>query len=294
MRPVAAVGLVLAILMLVLGSGWLLRQSGSRQTQPGLSPTVQAARPTPPIEGVVAPDATMSAPAATSAAVPLAIGTLVGVRETARPAGAAASGSEAVEATSTPTLAAAEQHSGVPAAQNGAPGPPISAAEAQAPSAAPAAADDGVAQAEPGGTYTGLPVALPVNAVLQGAEVPVGPNSVQSAGARAFAQRLLTRAQTQDPNLVEELGLRQVAEQTLMNELARAVPIGMLRPVRLQQGSITVQIDVVATLPDTTTASLRLSRSGSVPAVGLAVGVAGRVEPDYLPDLVAVAAVAYR
>src|SRR5438874_2404256 len=61
MRPVAAVGLVLAILMLVLGSGWLLRQSGSRQTQPGLSPTVQAARPTPPTEGVVAPDATMSA-----------------------------------------------------------------------------------------------------------------------------------------------------------------------------------------------------------------------------------------
>ena len=93
---------------------------------------------------------------------------------------------------------------------------------------------------------------------------------------------------------MEELGLRQVAEQTLMNELARAVPMGMLRPVRLQRGSITVQIDVVATLPDTTTASLRLFRSGSVPAVGLAVGVAGRVEPDYLPDLVAVAAMAYR
>ena len=92
MRPVAAVGLVLAILMLVLSSGWLLRQSGSRQTQPALSPTGQAARPTPPIQGVVAHDATMSAPAATSAAVPLAIGTLVGVPETARPAGAAGRG----------------------------------------------------------------------------------------------------------------------------------------------------------------------------------------------------------
>ena len=103
-----------------------------------------------------------------------------------------------------------------------------------------------------------------MNAVLQGAEVPVGPNSVQTAGAREFAQRLLTRDK-QDPNLVEELGLRAVAEQTLMNELARAVPMGMLRPVRLQQGSITVQIDVVATLPDTTTASLRLSDPEAYP-----------------------------
>ena len=86
-----------------------------------LSPTVQAARPTPPRESAVAPEATMSAPPATSTAGPLVIGTLVGVRDGARPVGAAVIGSEAVETTSTPILAAAEQQSGVPAARNGAP-----------------------------------------------------------------------------------------------------------------------------------------------------------------------------
>jgi len=117
---------------------------------------------------------------------------------------------------------------------------------------------------------------------------------VRTDGARAFAQTLLGRARTQDAGLLEEPGLRQLAEQALVNELTRSTPRGMVLPTRLRQGSVTVQIDVVATLPDATGATLRAFSMGRVPAIGVAVGVAGRVEPDYLPDLVAVAAVAYR
>jgi hypothetical protein len=145
-----------------------------------------------------------------------------------------------------------------------------------------------------GETYTGLPVAVPTTAVLDGAEMPVGPGGVRSDGGRAFAQVLLGRARAQDSGLVEDPALRQVAEQVLVDQLTVSTPTGRVVPTRVRQGSVTVQIDIVATLPGTAAASLQAFSSKSVPAVGIAVGVAGRVDPDYLPDLVAVAAIAYR
>ena len=117
---------------------------------------------------------------------------------------------------------------------------------------------------------------------------------MKSDGARAFARTLLARAHAQDAGLVEDPALRQVAEQALIDKLTLSTPTGRVVPTRVRQGSVTVQIDIVATLPGTTGASLRVFPSTSVPAIGVAVGIAGRVEPDYLPDLVAVAAVAYR
>jgi hypothetical protein len=161
--------------------------------------------------------------------------------------------------------------------------------------APPPAVDAGGVQASvTGETYTGLPVAVPTTAVLDGAELPVGPTGVRSDGARAFAQILLERARAQDSGLVEDRALRQVAEQALVEQLIILTPTGRVVPTRLRQGSVTVQIDIVVTLPETASASLQAFPSRSVPAIGIAVGVAGRVEPDYLPDLVAVAAIAYR
>ncbi len=139
-----------------------------------------------------------------------------------------------------------------------------------------------------------LPVELPSSAVLDGAEVLVGPDGVRTAGARAFARTLLQRAQARVVHPNEEPALQQVAEEVLADELARAQIAGLLRPTRLRQGDVTVQVDLVATLPNTRTATMPLPSGGRVTSVGIAAGVAQRTDPDYLPDLVAVAAVAYR
>jgi hypothetical protein len=161
--------------------------------------------------------------------------------------------------------------------------------------APPSSIDAGGDQASvTGETYTGLPVAVPTTAVLDGAELPVGPGGVRSDGARAFAQVLLERARAQDSGLVEDPALRQMAEQALVDQISVSTPTGRVVPTRVRHGSVTVQIDIVATLPETAAASLHAFSSKSVPAIGIAVGVAGRVDPDYLPDLVAVAAIAYR
>src|SRR5205807_2377154 len=95
----------------------------------------------------------------------------------------------------------------------------------------------------PGEPYTGLPVAVPSTAVLNGAELPVGPAGVQSDGARAFAQTLLARARAQDAGLVEDPALGQVAEQVLVDRLTVSTPTGRVVPTRVRQGSVTVQID---------------------------------------------------
>lgn len=143
---------------------------------------------------------------------------------------------------------------------------------------------------------TDSPVALDLPSIvaLGGADVAVGPDGVQTSGARTFAQSLLARAHDRDPDVADDPALRQIAESELMNQLALAELTGMPHPARLVRGSVIVQIEVVGPLTDTHSAALRLPSSRSVPAVGLAVGVVQRAEPGYLPDLVTVAAVAYR
>ena len=143
-------------------------------------------------------------------------------------------------------------------------------------------------------TDSQMPAELPSIVALGGADVAVGPDGVQTSGARTFAQSLLARAHDRDPDLGDDPALRQIAESELMNQLALAELTGMPRPARLVRGSVIVQIEVISLLTETHSAALRLPPSRSVPAVGLAVGVVQRAEPGYLPDLVTVAAVAYR
>jgi hypothetical protein len=143
-------------------------------------------------------------------------------------------------------------------------------------------------------TESPLPADLPSIVTLGGADVPLGPDGVQTSGARTFAQLLLVRAHDRDPDLADDPSLRQIAEDVLTNQLALARLTGAPRPARLVQGSVVVQIEVVGPLSETPAATLRLPSSTRVSEVGLAVGVVQRAEPGYLPDLVAVAAVAYR
>ena len=138
-----------------------------------------------------------------------------------------------------------------------------------------------------------LPVALPSSAMLGGVLIPVGPEGVGSAGADAFAHTLLMRAQQRRPDLGEDASLRDVAKLVLADQLGLALQRGAPAPARVQRGGVTVQVEVVATLPDTQTAALQ-AIGGSVGVVGVAAGLSHRVEANYLPDLLAVAAVAYR
>lgn len=308
LRPVVGVAVVLGIVALAMGVMLALRPSGARPSGPGLAiaPPAEQQNATPG-QGLatarlatstavlaVAVPVTTTTPGVTTTSArtsmaeqvapraanqtprPLVIGTL---QAPPRPTEAAARQSEAtLQVPLRPTEAAARQ---------------LDATAAAADTASTSEGDANQSSTQDG-TYAGLPVALPSVATLDGAEVPVGPASVRSDGARAFAQALLARARAQDAGLSEEPALRQVAEQALADALTRSTPTGRVVPTRVRQGNVTVQIDVVATLPDTTGASLRVFSSTRVPAIGVAVGVAGRVEPDYLPDLVAVAAVAYR
>jgi hypothetical protein len=293
LRPAVGVALVVGLVALVLGFGLLLRQAGRH-------PSAFVAPPTPAEQSIAGARASTVAPVPTSTVV---LSVVVAAR-TATPT-AEASGPIA---TTVPKPVALRQPSDqtprplVIGTFQTPPQPaeavvqrPTGASAAQAPGSTPYAANGGGDQASvPGGTYTGLPVAVPATAVLNGAELPVGPAGVQSDGARAFARTLLGRARAQDSGLVEDPALRQAAEQALADQLTVSTPTGRVVPTRVRQGSVTVQIDIVATLPATASASLQVFPSTSVPAIGVAVGVAGRVEPDYLPDLVAVAAVAYR
>ena len=292
LRPAFGVAIVLGLMAVVLALGWVLRPTVPRASESaasGAAPATQDAAPAPGSAGqsLAATMPTVAGEATRATTTPTVQGAGSVSTATTQP-----SETTAFDRTPRPLAVGTVQ---VP------PGPTedvaqlTATADTGATGTAPPAADgDANSTSALGETYTGLPVALPTTAVLGGAEVPVGPASVRTDGARAFAQTLLGRARTQDAGLLEEPGLRQLAEQALVNELTRSTPRGMVLPTRLRQGSVTVQIDVVATLPDATGATLRAFSMGRVPAIGVAVGVAGRVEPDYLPDLVAVAAVAYR
>jgi hypothetical protein len=294
LRPAVGVALVVGLVALVLGFGLLLRQASR-------NPSALVAPQTPAEQRVAGTHVATAAPVPTSTivlavAVPAATGTPIaearGPVATALPQPVAVR--QPPDQTPRPlvigTLQTPPQAANKPVASR-----PIGVSSAQASDSTPSAADSGEDQASvPGQTYTGLPVAVPSTAVLNGAELPVGPAGVQSDGARAFARTLLGRARAQDSGLVDDPALRQVAEQALADQLTVSTPTGRVVPTRVRQGSVTVQIDIVATLPETASASLQLFPSASVPAIGVAVGIVGRVEPDYLPDLVAVAAVAYR
>ncbi|MDQ6675368.1 MAG: hypothetical protein M3069_32325 [Chloroflexota bacterium] len=297
LRPLIGVALVLGLVALVLGAGLVLRQAGAHPSALVVVQTPEGRRAT------AAPGSTVaSVPTSTvvlAVAVPAATGTpTVAAARPVRTLVAqqimpARAPELELEKTPQPlvigTLQTPPRHvetlAALPTPDGAAPAPE---------GTLPPPESGGDQSTMAGGTYTGLPVAVPATAVLDGAELPVGPAGVRSDGARAFALALLGRARAQDAGLVEDLTLRQVAEQALVDALTISTPTGRVVPTRLRQGSITVQVDIVATLPVITGASLRVFPSASAPAIGVAVGVAGRVEPDYLPDLVAVTAIAYR
>ena len=289
LRPGVAAAVVLCLLGLVLGAGFVLaRQVTEHQALPATSTGVRTAptradQATPPARVAPTP-----APGATTASAPRA--------GTAQPA--------ATLATPPPTVDAV-----VPVADRGSAddatavvGHPSIGLVGDAGGASGATTEDGgsapdrveTANTIPDVSASSLPVALPSVVALDGADVPVGPGGVQTAGARAFAQVLLVRAQDRDPGLAEDPALRQIAEDALMDELASAQLTGLPRPVRLRRSAALVQIDVVGALPDTSSSALQLFPSTIVSFVGVAVGVAQRTESGYLPDLVTVAAVAYR
>jgi hypothetical protein len=292
-QPAVGVALVLGLMALMLGLGLLLRQAGGHPSR--------VVAPQTPEEQRIA-----DAPASTAARMP----TSTVVLAVAVPAATATPTAEASGPVATAvqqpivSMAAADQTPRplVIGTLQAPPRPAGIAAPLRTSAGAPEIADSPPAAVDAGNnpasaleeTYTGLPVAVPATAVLQGVELPVGPSGVRSDGARAFAQTLLGRVRAQDSELVEDPVLRQVAEQALVDQLTVSTPTGRVVPTRVRRGSVTVQIDIVGTLPEITGVSLRVFPSASVPALGVAVGVAGRVEPDYLPDLVAVAAVAYR
>jgi hypothetical protein len=301
LRPLVGVAVVLGLVACALGIALVLRQPGTHPSASGVAAQtpgeqiVEAARgssaapmPTSTVAPPVAvPGATGTPVAETTTSIQTTVGLLAEAPRQAR------------VQTPRPMVIGTLQAPPRPATADA--GSPITAvaggadAVAGGADAAPSASRSDASQSSASGEmYTGLPVALPPTAVLDGAELPVGPAGVRTDAARAFAQTLLRRALAQDAGLAEDPALRQVAEQALVDQLTLSIPTGRVVPTRLRRGSVTVQIDIVATQPMTTGASIRMFSSAGIPEIGIAVGIAGRIEPDYLPDLVAVAAVAYR
>jgi hypothetical protein len=294
----AAAGVVamLAVVAIVLGAGFLLTrqllQAGVSSTTTeasspdrprGRSEPQAAATPTAP--AAKSGSTASSEPAETPGVLPI-IRISVDDAQQSAAADTATSGSASLGLTpvrgALPTAAASGR-----APQSSAPG----TSEARAPLL------DRISGSENAATQLNLtvplPVTLPSSALLGGVLITVGPEGVSSAGADAFAHTLLVRAQQRRPDLGEDASLRDVAKLVLADQLGMALQRGAPAPARVQRGGVTVQVEVVATLPDTQTAALQ-AIGGSVGVVGVAAGLAHRVEPNYLPDLVAVAAVAYR
>ncbi len=133
-------------------------------------------------------------------------------------------------------------------------------------------------------------VQWPDSVLVDGAAVPPGPDGVVSDGARAFARRLTARLLAGWGHRLEDAAeLDALAEQFLGQQLAQGYPT-----VGVRQGmGGAVRIEPLAVLP--ATPEVRLSPPPPhAQSVGVAVGVARRAEPGYAPDLVLVAAVAYR
>jgi hypothetical protein len=298
----AAAGVVamLAVIAVVVGGGFLLTrqviQTGISSTTPEVSSQDRVRRSgrsdQEAIAPVAAPEAKGGPPATTaSREVPEAVGTIRPLRDDQQPA-AAESGVSSSRVSSSRVIPASGALPGTVATERA-----KQATEAGTSDASTSLPDDSGSGSENGAGQLNLtiplPVALPTSAMLGGVLIPIGPDGVRSAGADAFAHTLLVRAQQRRPDLVEDTSLRDVAKLVLTDQLGLAQQRGAPTPARVQRGSVTVQVEVVATLPDTQTAALQ-AIGGSVGVVGVATGISHRVEPNYLPDLVAVAAVAYR
>lgn len=135
---------------------------------------------------------------------------------------------------------------------------------------------------------------LPVSANLGGSLIPVGPEGVMAQGAVRFAQALAQRARTVAGRPLSDEGvLDDLARRVLTEQLAGARERGYPQGDVVQRDGATVRVELVAALPHTNGVVLT-SLPKDTQAVGVAVGVAQRMEPGYLPDLVVVAAVSYR
>jgi hypothetical protein len=293
----AAAGVVamLAVVAIVLGAGFLLTrqllQAGvSSTTTEASSPDRLLARSEPQATATLAAPVgkTGSTAASESAETPVVVPIRISVGDAQQSAAAETGTSGSTSPGLTPVRGAL----------------PTAVASERAPrSSAPSTSDantsvlDSVGGSQNSATQLNLtvplPVALPSSAMLGGVLIPVGPEGVGSAGADAFAHTLLMRAQQRRPDLGEDASLRDVAKLVLADQLGLALQRGAPAPARVQRGGVTVQVEVVATLPDTQTAALQ-AIGGSVGVVGVAAGLSHRVEANYLPDVVAVAAVAYR
>ena len=293
----AAAGVVamLAVVAIVLGAGFLLTR---QLLQAGVSSTATAASSSDRLLGRSEPQAaaTPTAPAAKSGSTASSESAetpgVVPIRISVGDAQQSAAAETGTSRSASPGLTPARRSISTAVASEPAP-------QSRAPGTGDARTSllDPATGSENGATQLNLtvplPVALPSSAMLGGVLITVGPEGVGSAGADAFAHTLLMRAQQRRPDLGEDASLRDVAKLVLADQLGLALQRGAPAPARVQRGGVTVQVEVVATLPDTQTAALQ-AIGGSVGVVGVAAGLSHRAEANYLPDLVAVAAVAYR
>ena len=135
---------------------------------------------------------------------------------------------------------------------------------------------------------------LPRSANLGGSLVPVGPGGVTAPGALRFAQVLAQGARTAVRRPVgSDPALDELARRVLGEELAGAQQRGYPQGDVLSRDGATVRVEVVTVLPQTNTVKLS-ALPRDTQALGVAAGVAQRIQPGFLPDLVVVAAVSYR
>ena len=132
-------------------------------------------------------------------------------------------------------------------------------------------------------------VSWPDAVTLDGQDIPPGSGGVTSDGARAVARTLSQRLlAVYGSRLSDAAELDALAEQTLAEQLVHGYPATSV----VRQGADGVLFEMLGVLPQPP--QFRLAPPPpQVQRVGVAVGVAQRTEPGYLPDLVAVAAVAY-
>jgi hypothetical protein len=136
----------------------------------------------------------------------------------------------------------------------------------------------------------GVHVQWPDEVLLDGTLIPLGQHGVTSDGARAFARKLTARLLgVYGGRLTEDAQLDGLAEQALVEQFRHGYPWA----ATVQNGSAVVRFEQLAVLPDQPSVRLVALPVGAH-AVGVAVGVAERVESPYLPDLVVLAAVAYQ
>jgi len=287
-----AVGIVA---LLGLGSLLLGQMSQTRSVGPvndaRAQVTAEAATPGVPTPATVAAavairQATPAGAASAPEIVPLpAGGTPTGaVDGPVAPANAPGAASESVPlgAGGTATAAVAGQARASSAADTVSAGPGTTLAS---PTIAPAGAPPNEA---------GTSLALPKQANLGGALIPVGPDGVVAPGALSFAQSLAERVRTTAARpIASEPALDDVARRVLGDALAGAQERGYPEEDVVRRDGAIIRVEIVGVLPHSEAIALS-ALPKDVEAMGAAAGVAQRVEAGYFPDLVVVAAVSYR